>query len=162
MKYGKWVILLRALLGGSGISRGSSPWQVCQKFSDSLPESMLEEYSRRPQMGIYRKAHRLYFEDLFFFKEASCITQVQRDEPGNLQLTGRGVLIGIVVPGWITGILHFLQQMESPGFCVCGIRAFLVIRLRAMQQELNIPMRKLMRRCPSLCRRGGALFRLKM
>ena len=41
---------------------------------------------------------RLYFEDLFS-KEASCITQVQRNEPGNLRLTGRGVLIGIVDSG---------------------------------------------------------------
>ena len=64
----------------------------------TLPESMLEEYSRRPQIEFIEKPTRLYFEDLFS-KEASCITQVQRDEPGNLQLTGRGVLIGIVDSG---------------------------------------------------------------
>ena len=64
----------------------------------TLPESMLDEYSRRPQIEFIEKPTRLYFEDLFS-KEASCITQVQRDEPGNLQLTGRGVLIGIVDSG---------------------------------------------------------------
>ena len=64
----------------------------------TLPESMLEEYSRRPQIEFIEKPTRLYFEDLFS-KEASCITQVQRDEPGNLRLTGRGVLIGIVDSG---------------------------------------------------------------
>ena len=64
----------------------------------TLPESMLDEYSRRPQIEFIEKPTRLYFEDLFS-KEASCITQVQRDEPGNLRLTGRGVLIGIVDSG---------------------------------------------------------------
>ena len=64
----------------------------------TLPESMLDEYSRRPQIEFIEKPTRLYFEDLFS-KEASCITQVQRDESGNLQLTGRGVLIGIVDSG---------------------------------------------------------------
>ena len=64
----------------------------------ALPESMLEQYSQRPQIEFIEKPTRLYFEDLFS-KEASCITQVQRDEPGNLRLTGRGVLIGIVDSG---------------------------------------------------------------
>lgn len=64
----------------------------------TLSESILDEYSRRPQIEFIEKPTRLYFEDLFS-KEASCITQVQRDEPGNLQLTGRGVLIGIVDSG---------------------------------------------------------------
>ena len=86
---------VEALLGGSGIS-------VVPLLGGyaivTLPESMLEEYSRRPQIEFIEKPTRLYFEDLFS-KEASCITQVQRDEPGNLQLTGRGVLIGIVDSG---------------------------------------------------------------
>ena len=64
----------------------------------TLPESMLEQYSQRPQIEFIEKPTRLYFEDLFS-KEASCITQVQRDEPGNLRLTGHGVLIGIVDSG---------------------------------------------------------------
>ena len=64
----------------------------------ALPESMLEQYSQRPQIEFIEKPTRLYFEDLFS-KEASCITQVQRDQPGNLRLTGRGVLIGIVDSG---------------------------------------------------------------
>ncbi len=64
----------------------------------TIPESMLEQYSQRPQIEFIEKPTRLYFEDLFS-KEASCITQVQRDEPGNLRLTGRGVLIGIVDSG---------------------------------------------------------------
>ena len=86
---------VKMLLGGSGIS-------VVPLLGGyaivTLPESMLDEYSRRPQIEFIEKPTRLYFEDLFS-KEASCITQVQRDEPGNLQLTGRGVLIGIVDSG---------------------------------------------------------------
>ena len=64
----------------------------------TLPEDILDEYSRRPQIEFIEKPTRLYFEDLFS-KEASCITQLQRDELGNLQLTGSGVLIGIVDSG---------------------------------------------------------------
>lgn len=86
---------IEALIGGSEIS-------VVPLLGGyaivTLLESMLEEYSRRPQIEFIEKPTRLYFEDLFS-KEASCITQVQRDEPGNLQLTGRGVLIGIVDSG---------------------------------------------------------------
>ena len=86
---------VKVLLGGSEIS-------VVPLLGGyaivTIPESMLDEYSRRPQIEFIEKPTRLYFEDLFS-KEASCITQVQRDEPGNLQLTGRGVLIGIVDSG---------------------------------------------------------------
>lgn len=95
VKYSEMGDSVEALLGGSGIS-------VVLLLGGyaivTLPESMLEEYSRRPQIEFIEKPTRLYFEDLFS-KEASCITQVQRDEPGNLQLTGRGVLIGIVDSG---------------------------------------------------------------
>lgn len=95
VKYSEMGDSVEALLGGSGIS-------VVPLLGGyaivTLPESMLEEYSRRPQIEFIEKPTRLYFEDLFS-KEASCITQVQRDEPGNLQLTGRGVLIGIVDSG---------------------------------------------------------------
>ena len=95
VKYSEMGDSVEALLGGSGIS------VVPLLGGDAivtLPESMLDEYSRRPQIEFIEKPTRLYFEDLFL-KEASCITQVQRDEPGNLQLTGRGVLIGIVDSG---------------------------------------------------------------
>ena len=95
VKYSEMGDSVEALLGGSGIS-------VVPLLGGyaivTLPESMLEEYSRRPQIEFIEKPTHLYFEDLFS-KEASCITQVQRDEPGNLQLTGRGVLIGIVDSG---------------------------------------------------------------
>ena len=95
VKYSEMGDSVEALLGGSGIS-------VVPLLGGyaivTLPESMLEEYSRRPQIEFIEKPTRLYFEDLFS-KEASCITQVQRDEPGNLQLTGRGVLIGIMDSG---------------------------------------------------------------
>lgn len=95
VKYSEMGDSVEALLGGSGIS-------VVPLLGGyaivTLPESMLEEYSRRPQIEFIEKPTRLYFEDLFS-KEASCITQVQRDEPGNLRLTGRGVLIGIVDSG---------------------------------------------------------------
>ncbi|MGO4944973.1 S8 family serine peptidase [Blautia sp. Sow4_E7] len=85
----------KALLGGPGISVVSllGGYAIV-----TLPENILDEYSRRPQIEFIEKPTRLYFEDLFS-KEASCITQVQRDEPGNLQLSGRGVLIGIVDSG---------------------------------------------------------------
>ena len=94
----KWEIIVKhseALPGGSEISVVSllGGYAIV-----TLPESMLDEYSRRPQIEFIEKPTRLYFED-FFSKEASCITQVQRNEPGNLQLTGRGVLIGIVDSG---------------------------------------------------------------
>ena len=95
VKYSEMGDSVEVLLGGSGIS-------VVPLLGGyaivTLPESMLEEYSRRPQIEFIEKPTRLYFEDLFS-KEASCITQVQRDEPGNLQLTGRGVLIGLVDSG---------------------------------------------------------------
>ena len=95
VKYSEMGDSVEALLGGSGIS-------VVPLLGGyaivTLPESMLEQYSQRPQIEFIEKPTRLYFEDLFS-KEASCITQVQRDEPGNLQLTGRGVLIGIVDSG---------------------------------------------------------------
>lgn len=95
VKYSEMGDSVEALLGGSGIS-------VVPLLGGyaivTLSESILDEYSRRPQIEFIEKPTRLYFEDLFS-KEASCITQVQRDEPGNLQLTGRGVLIGIVDSG---------------------------------------------------------------
>ena len=95
VKYSEMGDSVEALLGGPEIS----VVPLLGRYAIvTLPESMLEEYSRRPQIEFIEKPTRLYFEDLFS-KEASCITQVQRDEPGNLQLTGRGVLIGIVDSG---------------------------------------------------------------
>ena len=95
VKYSEMGDSVEALLGGPEIS-------VVPLLGGyaivTLPESMLDEYSRRPQIEFIEKPTRLYFEDLFS-KEASCITQVQRDEPGNLRLTGHGVLIGIVDSG---------------------------------------------------------------
>ena len=157
----KWEIIVKhseALPGGSEISVVSllGGYAIV-----TLPESMLDEYSRRPQIEFIEKPTRLYFED-FFSKEASCITQVQRNEPGNLQLTGRGVLIGIVDSGVDYRHLAFLTADGKSRILRLWIRAFPVIRRRDMQQELNILMRKSMRRCPFLCERDGALFRLKM
>ena len=95
VKYSEMGDSVEALLGGPEIS----VVPLLGRYAIvTLPESMLEEYSRRPQIEFIEKPTRLYFEDLFS-KEASCITQVQRDEPGNLRLTGRGVLIGIVDSG---------------------------------------------------------------
>ncbi|MDD5804972.1 MAG: S8 family serine peptidase [Clostridia bacterium] len=86
---------INSILGGSGIS-------VVPLLGGyaivTLPESMLDEYSKRPQIEFIEKPARLYFED-YFSKEASCINQVQRDEPGNLQLSGKGILVGIVDSG---------------------------------------------------------------
>ena len=95
VKYSEMGDSVKVLLGGPEIS----VVPLLGRYAIvTLPESMLDEYSRRPQIEFIEKPTRLYFEDLFS-KEASCITQVQRDEPGNLQLTGRGVLIGIVDSG---------------------------------------------------------------
>ena len=95
VKYSNMRNSAEALLGGTGIS-------VVPLLGGyaivTLPESILDEYSRRPQVEFIEKPVRLYFEDLFS-KEASCITPVQRDEPGNLQLSGKGVLVGIVDSG---------------------------------------------------------------
>ena len=95
VKYSEMGDSVEALLGGPEIS----VVPLLGRYAIvTLPESMLDEYSRRPQIDFIEKPTRLYFEDLFS-KEASCITQVQRNEPGNLRLTGRGVLIGIVDSG---------------------------------------------------------------
>lgn len=95
VKYSEMGDSVEALLGGPEIS----VVPLLGRYAIvTLPESMLDEYSRRPQIEFIEKPTRLYFEDLFS-KEASCITQVQRNEPGNLRLTGRGVLIGIVDSG---------------------------------------------------------------
>ncbi len=95
VKYSEMGDSVEVLLGGPEIS----VVPLLGRYAIvTLPESMLDEYSRRPQIEFIEKPTRLYFEDLFS-KEASCITQVQRDEPGNLRLTGRGVLIGIVDSG---------------------------------------------------------------
>ena len=95
VKYSEMGDSVKVLLGGPEIS----VVPLLGRYAIvTLPESMLDEYSRRPQIEFIEKPTRLYFEDLFS-KEASCITQVQRDEPGNLRLTGHGVLIGIVDSG---------------------------------------------------------------
>ncbi len=95
VKYSEMGDSVEVLLGGPEIS----VVPLLGRYAIvTLPESMLDEYSRRPQIEFIEKPTRLYFEDLFS-KEASCITQVQRDEPGNLRLTGHGVLIGIVDSG---------------------------------------------------------------
>ena len=95
VKYSEMGDFVKVLLGGPEIS----VVPLLGRYAIvTLPESMLDEYSRRPQIEFIEKPTRLYFEDLFS-KEASCITQVQRDEPGNLRLTGRGVLIGSVDSG---------------------------------------------------------------
>lgn len=95
VKYSDMGDSVEALLGGPGIS-------VVPLLGGyaivTLPENILDEYSRRPLVEFIEKPTRLYFEDLFS-KEASCITSVQRDEPGNLQLSGAGVLVGIVDSG---------------------------------------------------------------
>ena len=112
----KWEIIVKyseALPGGSEISVVSllGGYAIV-----TIPESMLDEYSRRPQIEFIEKPTRLYFED-FFSKEASCITQVQRNEPGNLQLTGHGVLIGIVDSGVDYRHLAFLTACSL----LCGL-----------------------------------------
>ena len=95
VKYSEMGDSVEALLGGSGIS-------VVPLLGGyaivTLPESMLEEYSRRPQIEFIEKPTRLYFEDLFQKRQA-VLPRYSAMNPGNLQLTGRGVLIGIVDSG---------------------------------------------------------------
>ena len=62
----KWEIIVKhseALPGGSEISVVSllGGYAIV-----TLPESMLDEYSRRPQIEFIEKPTRLYFEDFFF------------------------------------------------------------------------------------------------
>lgn len=67
VKYSEMGDSVEALLGGSGIS-------VVPLLGGyaivTLPESMLEEYSRRPQIEFIEKPTRLYFEDLFQKRQA--------------------------------------------------------------------------------------------
>ena len=75
VKYSEMGDSVEALLGGPEIS----VVPLLGRYAIvTLPESMLDEYSRRPQIEFIEKPTRLYFEDLFS-KEASCITQVQRN-----------------------------------------------------------------------------------
>lgn len=66
----------------------------------TLPETEIADYARRPQVEFMELPKRLYFAD-FQARQASCITSVQGgaagDDRGNL--TGRGILVGIVDSG---------------------------------------------------------------
>lgn len=72
-----------SLLGGYGIV--------------TIPETAIDAYSKRPEIEFIEKPTRLYFED-FFSTEVSCIASVQLENE-NLNLTGKGVLVGIVDSG---------------------------------------------------------------
>ena len=61
----------------------------------TLPEEEIMSLSQRPEVEYIEKPKRLFFA-AFQGREVSCIPQVQR-EP--YQLTGRGVLVGIVDSG---------------------------------------------------------------
>lgn len=70
----------------------------------TLPENELESFALKEQVEFIEKPKRLYFA-LDSAKRASCINSVQwdllggSDTQGNLQLSGRGVLTGIVDSG---------------------------------------------------------------
>ncbi|MDO4308642.1 MAG: S8 family peptidase [Eubacteriales bacterium] len=68
----------------------------------TLPESLLETYSERPQVEFIEKPKRLYFSD-FQANTASCIRSVQDGSVlpgiGTGGLSGRGILMGIVDSG---------------------------------------------------------------
>lgn len=70
----------------------------------TLPETELETFSRRPQVEFVEKPKRLYFSD-FQAKEASCIRSLQ---VGRENLTGRGILMGVVDSG---------VDYRHPDFC---------------------------------------------
>lgn len=66
----------------------------------TLPESEIKAYSAREQIEFIEKPKRLYFET-FQAREASCITELQRESAAGTQmgLTGKGVLVGVVDSG---------------------------------------------------------------
>ena len=68
----------------------------------NLPEAELNIFSERPQVEFIEKPKRMYFED-FQANQASCITSVQGSSAvpgvGGLNLTGKGVLVGVVDSG---------------------------------------------------------------
>ncbi len=70
----------------------------------TLPEEEIMSLSQRPEVEYIEKPKRLFFA-AFQGREVSCIPQVQR-EP--YQLTGRGVLVGIVDSG---------VDYRHPDFC---------------------------------------------
>lgn len=61
----------------------------------TMPEEELAAYARRPQIAFMEMPKELYFQD-YRAREASCIPPVQT---GDLGLTGKGVLVGIVDSG---------------------------------------------------------------
>ena len=61
----------------------------------TLSQTQLEEYSRRVQVEFIEKPKRLYFA-VAAGKLASCVLEVQRGMGKVLNLTGKGVLLGIV------------------------------------------------------------------
>lgn len=67
----------------------------------TLPESELENYARRPQIEFVEIPKRLFFAD-YAANQASCITSLQTGRSGRGgtdNLTGKGILIGIVDSG---------------------------------------------------------------
>lgn len=61
----------------------------------SIPQEKLQEFSRKPQVEFIEKPKRLFFA-VNQGKTASCIREVQRED---LNLTGKGILMGIVDSG---------------------------------------------------------------
>lgn len=67
VKYSEMGDSVEALLGGPEIS----VVPLLGRYAIvTLPESMLDEYSRRPQIEFIEKPTRLYFEDLFRKRQA--------------------------------------------------------------------------------------------
>jgi minor extracellular serine protease Vpr len=60
-----------------------------------LPQNLLDEFAREPEVEFIEKPKRLHFA-ILQGKAASCIGAVQSS---NLNLTGRGILVGIVDSG---------------------------------------------------------------
>lgn len=65
----------------------------------TLPENELETYARRPQIEFMEIPKRLFFAD-YAANQASCITSLQTGQIGGAgNLTGKGILVGIVDSG---------------------------------------------------------------
>ncbi|MFR5601770.1 MAG: S8 family peptidase [Lachnospiraceae bacterium] len=71
----------------------------------TIPESMIEEFSARPEVEYIEKPKRLFFA-LNQAKAASCINSVQTDR---FNLTGNGILVGVID----SGIDYFHQDFRN-------------------------------------------------
>ena len=139
----------------------------------TLPESELETYARRPQIEFVEIPKRLFFAD-YAANQASCITSLQTGRSGRGgtdNLTGKGILIGIVDSGvdyWhpdfrnpdgTTRILRLWDQ-EIPGNPPAGYVLGTEYTKEQIDLALTLPEREGRELVPSqdLSRHGTAVL----